>query len=156
MADVERIYLDTNIFIAAFEARTELSATLRKLLSGASPLKDARFTTSEMTLAELLVLPFRRNDADQVTLYSTMFASGSWLAVQPVSREIFIRAADVRARTPSLKLPDAVHLATASSSGCTHLLTADTGMKQRGYDLPFTILRPDEPTLTSLIESLSA
>jgi hypothetical protein len=29
-------------------------------------------------------------------------------------------------------------------------------MKQRGYDLPFTILCPDEPTLTSLIESLSA
>jgi predicted nucleic acid-binding protein len=152
MEGVGLIYLDANIFIATFEVRSNLSAALRELLSKATKLERARFVTSEMTLAELLVLPFRQNDAEKVRLYSAMFAPNLWLDVHPVSREILMRAASFRANTTSLKLPDAVHLATAVRAGCTHMLTADRGIRSSGRPV---ILRPDESTLTSLIESLS-
>ncbi len=46
------------------------------------------------------------------------------LQVVPVSREILVAAA--RRRTASrLKLPDAIHAATAVQSGCSHLVTND-------------------------------
>jgi predicted nucleic acid-binding protein len=156
MGGVGRIYLDTNIFISAFEMKSEVSQSLLDLLSQAKVLSNPRFVTSEMTLAELLVLPLRTNDVAQITLYSVTIAPSAWLDVQPVSREILVRAAGLRASVPSRRLPDAVHLATAMSVGCTHLLTLDKGIRpQAGEILPLTVLNPDEPTLTSLIESLA-
>jgi predicted nucleic acid-binding protein len=157
MEGVGRIYLDTNIFITAFETGTEVSGKLVTLLSTARISPSPRFVTSEMTLAELLVRPFRNNDAGQIALYSPTIASSPWLDAQPVSRDIFISAAGLRASVPSRKLPDAVHLSTAIIAGCTHVLTADKGLgPQTTEDLPIGVLRPDEPTLNALIERLSA
>lgn len=156
MQGVGRIYLDTNIFIAAFEGKTEISGKILALLSGATTAFGPKFVTSEMTLAELLVLPLRRNDRVHVTFYSNMFAPNPWLDVKPATREIFLRAADLRARVPSRKLPDAVHLATSILSNCTHLLTSDKGFgPQPTEHLPVATLYPDEPTLNALIERSS-
>jgi predicted nucleic acid-binding protein len=157
MEDIGPIYLDTNVFITAFEARTEVSKQLLKLFSAASIPQGRRFLTSEMTLAELLVLPLRNEDSARVTLYSTMIGANNWLDVQPVAREVLVRSAGLRAAVPSRKLPDAIHLATAILSGCTHLLSQDSGIGPKsGEQLALTVLRPDEPTLTELIERLSA
>jgi len=62
-------------------------------------------------------------------------------------------------------LPDAIHLSTAIGTGCTHILTDDRGIKDEyrlryrqdgfaGETAPLTVIRPDEPTLTSLLQSL--
>ena len=156
MEGVGRIYLDTNVFIAAFEAKTSISENLIALFASATMQKAKRFVTSELTLAELLVLLLRNDDTAHVKLYSTLFASSAWLDVQPLTREVCVRSAGLRASMPR-KLSDSLHLATSLVSGCTHLLSQDNGIGPRvGEQLPITALRPDEPTLTSLIESLSA
>ncbi|MBW6423563.1 PIN domain-containing protein [Rhizobium sp. XQZ8] len=156
MEGVDRIYLDTNIFIAAFETNDNLSENLLELVSIATRQSQPRFVTSEMTLAELLVVPFRRNDTRLITLYGRILTTSPWLDVQPATRAIFSTAATLRAAVPSRKLPDAVHLATAILSGCTHLLSSDKGIAPQSHeDISIRVLRPDEPTLTSLLESLA-
>jgi predicted nucleic acid-binding protein len=155
MKGIGRVYLDTNIFIGAFETEGELANLTASLLSRAADRFPQGFVTSEITLAELLVLPFRRNDAALVKHYSGLLSSAVHIDVPPVSRDILLKSARLRSDMPALKLPDAVHLATAALSGCTHVLTADKGMRlSTQVDYPL-ILRPDEQTLTHLLESLA-
>jgi predicted nucleic acid-binding protein len=156
MQSVGSIYLDTNVFIAAFEQESALAEMAAGLISGTTLPHLGGVVTTEMTLAELLVVPFRRADNTLVAFYTRLLSSEGTVDLRPASRETFLMAARLRSETPALKLPDAVHLATAMLSGCTHMLTADQGIKPSGREDYPTILRPDEPTLTSLIESLSA
>ena len=46
----------------------------------------------------------------------------------PVSRDVLVAAARLRAET-NMKLPDAIHAATAQLTGCTQFLTNDTHIK---------------------------
>lgn len=125
MALPGRLYLDTNIFIYAFEGSAEPAALLRQLLL--SPQRDGRpqLVTSEFTLAEALVHPYRRSDAARIELYENWTASNAYVEVGPVDRAVLRGAAALRADHAALKLPDAIHIATAILGGCPYLLTAD-------------------------------
>ena len=57
-----------------------------------------------------------------------MLQSGDALRLVPVSRPILIDAAALRAKHSALKLPDAIHVATARASGCEVLLTNDRAL----------------------------
>jgi predicted nucleic acid-binding protein len=47
------------------------------------------------------------------------------LVLVPVDRFLWIDAATLRARTPALKLPDAVHAASALATGARDFITND-------------------------------
>lgn len=153
-----RIYLDTNIFIAAFEQRDPLSDQLGRLFKAGSNRKTRTFVTSELTLSELLVVPLRDGNRTLTSYYVTVLQANDWMHVSPVSRSVLVSAAQLRAGRQGLKLPDAIHLATAEAEGCTHFLTEDHGLILAASSKPpaLRMQKPDEPTLTSLIESLSA
>ncbi len=156
MEGIGRIYIDANVFIAAFETTGNLADKAARLLSEVAVALPQKLVTSELTLAELLVLPMRTSNYTLVNLYSGLLVSNSRLDVRPATRDILIKAAELRAQTPSRKLPDAVHVATAIQSGCTYILSADKGIGSPPVDaMSLIVLRPDEPTLSSLIESLS-
>ena len=155
MEDVGRIYIDTNIFIAGFETRSDLAERIAMLFSSALIQTPPRFVTSELTLAELLVRPYRNHDAVLIDLYDSLISSSPWLEVWSVTREVLAAAASRRAGDSSRKLPDAVHIATAGLAGCSHLLSADKGIgPAQGESLPFSRLQPDRQTIEKLIESL--
>jgi predicted nucleic acid-binding protein len=84
--------------------------------------------------------------------------TNEWLQVIPVTKSVLKGAAWLRSLSISLKLPDAIHLATAMDARCTDVLTDDLalGKLQLPADIAIAVLRPDEPTLTELIERLSA
>ncbi|MBY5652961.1 PIN domain-containing protein [Rhizobium leguminosarum] len=165
MQGVSRIYLDTNIFIMAFERRDETSDRLAQLLAAGDADAEPRFVTSELTLSELLVTPYRQNDDSLIDAYEGLILTSSWLEVLPIVPPTLRYAAVLRSQYGSLKLPDAIHLSTAIGANCSHILTDDRGIKDE-YRLthqrygrtaearPLTILRPDEPTLSSLLKSL--
>ncbi|MDB9528258.1 PIN domain-containing protein [Oscillatoria sp. CS-180] len=67
--------------------------------------------TSKLTLAEVLVKPMQRDDAEQQVICKQFVRSTKHLAVVPVNRSILIDAAQARAKT-QLELPDAIHVAT--------------------------------------------
>lgn len=73
--------------------------------------------------AEILVGPLRRGRAAVEKLEG--FVSDFGMRIEPLSGEIARRAAVLRARTGSLRLPDAFVLATADILRAEAVLTAD-------------------------------
>lgn len=122
------IYLDTNTWIYALEGysafRSELTLLFEQMQAG-----TLTGITSELTLAELLVKPCRDRDLAQQSRYKKAIANRKNFFIMPVLRDLLIDAADVRAKT-QLKLPDAIHVATALRTNCTTLLTNDRQIKK--------------------------
>ncbi|MBW8321404.1 MAG: type II toxin-antitoxin system VapC family toxin [Arenimonas sp.] len=153
-----RIYLDTNIFIAAFERRDAVSDRLGDLFSTGLDRSDKMFVTSELTISELLVVPLRDGRRALVGYYSDVLSENEWLHAYPVAKAVFVSAAGLRAERRGLRLPDAIHLATALATGCSHFMTEDSSLAVAGETAvpALRMLRPDEPTLKSLLESLQS
>ncbi len=127
----DRIYLDVNIWIYALEGYQPFLLSLSSLFQA---IDQGLLTglTSELSLAEALVKPMQNQNLIQQDVYKQAIANNRNLIVAPVSREVLIAAAQLRANTPTLKLPDAIHAATAQFYDCTTFLTND----QRFQTLP--------------------
>jgi predicted nucleic acid-binding protein len=167
MIAVERVYLDTNVFIMLSEKTHRLQQLLVELIAAQPISKSPMFGTSELTLSELLVKPHQTGDDRLIHSYESLILNSEWLHVRPVDRAVLYCAAVLRAQYRHLKLPDAIHVSSAIGQGCSHFLSDDHGIKDQ-FDVvhrrqggsrfapSLTVLRPDEPTLTSLIESICA
>jgi len=118
------VYLDTNVFVYALNAFPPFVEPLAELLRGVDD-GSVRAATSQLTLMESLVLPFRNRDAHQEDRCRMILRPRSGLQLLPVSLGILETAARLRAESPSLRTPDAIHLATALQAGCEALLTND-------------------------------
>lgn len=134
----DRIYLDVNIWIYALEQHPIFSQPLTELFQQVDQ-KVLTVVTSELSLAEALVKPMRDQDTARQTTYRQFLSSRPNLRVIPVQRAILIEAARQRATNNSLKLPDAIHAATAVILKCTTLLTNDQTFKSVS-SLPVVIL----------------
>jgi uncharacterized protein len=134
MPQVTRVYVDSNVFIHLFERSDELSDQLGELFLAEHPRAEPFLTTSELTVAELLVGPMRREDDRLIQIYENWSRSNDYVSVGPVSLGVLMSAARLRARNTSLKLPDAIHLSTAMHFRCSHFLTADKRLSGR-YEL---------------------
>lgn len=119
----DRIYLDTNIWIYALEGFPAFVQDLTMLFQ-AIDQGTLTAVTSELSLAEVLVKPIQNQNTNQQVIYKQAISSTQDLSVVPVGREVLITAAQLRATT-SIKLPDAVHAATAIASQCSTFLTND-------------------------------
>jgi predicted nucleic acid-binding protein len=121
---VPRVYLDANVFIAAFEHAGASSDHAWWLIRA---IEDGEIfaATSELTLAEILVKPLERGQADLADGYGKMLVSGSHFEVMPVQRDILIEAASIRARRNAIRLPDALHVATAKALACGFFISND-------------------------------
>lgn len=129
-----RIYLDANVLIGMVERVEDLTlgqlALLKELDAG-----TLLGVTSELSLAEVMVVPLARNDDELCRAYLGLLRPHGALDVVPVSRETLLEAARLRSVT-KMKLPDAIHVATAAMSGATAFVSAD-----RGIRLPRTMRR---------------
>jgi predicted nucleic acid-binding protein len=122
-----QVYLDSNIFIALAEGMTSVQALLVEILDGA----DAghwRIVTSDLTLAEVLIRPLRLQQATLVQHYEELLGSREGLRMHPVDREILRKAAALAAQG-NMKLPDAIHAATAQQCLCQFLITEDKRLR---------------------------
>ncbi|MBC2771284.1 PIN domain-containing protein [Rhizobium sp. AQ_MP] len=162
MPQRHQLYLDTNAAILLIEGEGILREMLRDLTDRASSRPSAILATSALTVSELLVKPLRQNDTRLIEVYRAWGSGLPWLQIVPVSNGILDIAAQLRARRGGLKLPDAIHVASALAIGTTHFLTDDQGIANsvtvRTWEEPylFEVCRLDAPSLTSLIESLTA
>jgi hypothetical protein len=84
--------------------------------------------TSELALAECLAHPFAANDTSLASAYERFLGSDTSLELIPLDRHILIAAAHICALT-KMKLPAAVHAASAMSRGATVFLTGDRRIK---------------------------
>lgn len=158
-----RIYLDSNIIISAFGSDADYDVTehILEIIEAASGTASPPFIISELALAEVLVRPLRSNASEEILRMQGILSPSQWLAVVPVDRDILWSAAQLRAYHTHLRLPDAIHVATAIASRCSHLLTADQGLRAQ-YELPdgglsrTSVIRPEPKTLADIATWLRA
>ena len=123
----QRVYLDANIFIYALEGHVRYAAVLTDLF-GAIDRGEVQAVTSELTLAEVLVKPFADAHTERQAAYQRALRSVGSRTVMPIDRTVLIEAARLRA-TSALRLPDAIHVATARLSGCRTLISNDQRLR---------------------------
>ena len=114
------VYLDANILIRMTEGTQEERAAVGQTLS---KYVEARvvFVTSELSFTEVLVHPLRQKNDEQMERYERLLTE--FVTPSPVSCEVLLTAAKLRAETPALRTPDAIHVATALLGKASVFLT---------------------------------
>ncbi|MFG1348061.1 type II toxin-antitoxin system VapC family toxin [Xanthobacter autotrophicus] len=145
-----RLYFDANTIIQIVEAQAFVADDFRDAAVSASGV-GTTILTSELTLAEVLVKPLREQDFKLIVAYNNLLAGGaaSQIRTIPITREILGLAARVRNKRMSVKLPDAIHIATAEFSGCDAVVTAD---KRWGGATEIKLTDPNEIDLAAFIK----
>jgi len=115
------------VFIYAVEAVADHAAAIEALFERIGEGAIIAFT-SELTLAEALAKPFEMGRDDIARVYEAMLTPSAWLSVLPVERTILIEAARLQSQL-TLRLPDAIHVATAVAAGCSTLLSNDRRLR---------------------------
>ena len=128
-----KVYLDANFFIYVLEAVEPWTRSAREVL-GALDRGDLRAVTSELSLAECLVKPLGLGRSEIAEAYLEFLKDRRSLTVRPITREILIEAARLRGLS-RIKLPDAIHAATALQMGCSSFLTNDDRLKIEGIEV---------------------
>jgi predicted nucleic acid-binding protein len=124
----KRVCLDTNVFIYALNGLPRYTSLLGELFD-AIEAGSITGVASELALGELLVIPFRHDDADEERRCRGIFHTAPGIGLQPVSMAVLEGAARLRAALPAIRTPDAIHAATAQLAGCHVLLTNDARLK---------------------------
>ena len=130
MAPTPRIYIDSNIFIEAFEGESATKPDVLRLFHLFEQQHSPIAWTSEFTLAEVLG---RQGDFDdwatQKAVYLGVLTRKTFIALLPVSLDRLQQAADLRRsarlQKRSLRLPDAIHVASAQAMRCDVFLSGD-------------------------------
>lgn len=122
-----RVYLDTNVFIYGVEGFEQFEDEIDALFS-AVDCGDIEAVTSELTRAEALVKPFREGNTTLQQIYQEVLQNRASFHLVPVARSLLVESARLRAST-GLRLPDAIHLASAREMECGTLVTNDDGFK---------------------------
>jgi predicted nucleic acid-binding protein len=143
------IYLDTNAFVYAVQAGEDVSAPMLHFLSEMARLKRKPIT-SELTLAEVLC----KKDLTPTlqAIYVDLLVESEAVQLEPVTRKILLASAEMRRCGASLKLQDAIHVATANSAGCKFILTNDVGF--RAPPDAMIVLRPTHDNIARVLGSL--
>ena len=124
------VYLDTNVFVYFVEDIAPHAGSARELFENADAGNVTLFT-SILTLAELLVQPLRAGHVELAGIYRRLLLEPrAGLRVVALDASILEGAAGLRAGSASLRLPDALHLATARDTGCNAVVTNDARWKR--------------------------
>lgn len=121
-----KVYVDSNIIIYIVEREPRYYTSLASLLAAAAQ-GQLQIVTSEISILECLVLPLRLGNQAMVNAYLQMFSQTDLVAV-PVSRDVMIEAAVLRAQHVALRTPDAIHWATAKVEQADRLITNDQNL----------------------------
>jgi predicted nucleic acid-binding protein len=147
------VYFDTNPFIYCFESTPEFAALFRPLMEVLKENPGAA-VTSELVLGELLA-PRRDGKGlpghTRKRLYLDLLVWNKFFDLRPVTRDILIETADLRAFV-SLKLPDAIHMVTAIHAGCRYFLSSDGDVRKGPRDLER--VAPDAAGIETLLRAL--
>jgi len=139
---VQRLYVDTAPLIYYVEENSAYVEMMRKIVRTIDET-DLVAYSSVLTLAEVLVMPFREGDQRLIRAYQEILIAGDDYELVAVTPEIAVTAAETRARY-GLGTPDSLHVATAIATHFDAMLTNDSDMK-RISELSILMLDDLEP-----------
>ncbi|MGH9825282.1 MAG: type II toxin-antitoxin system VapC family toxin [Blastocatellia bacterium] len=131
-----RVYLDSCVIIYLVEEHATFAPLLEGYLQNRSEMALACSALSEL---ECLVMPLRNGNKPLIDKFHSWFAQSESL---PIDREVFHRAARLRARHSRLKTPDAIHLAAALHHGCEEFWTNDDRLNVIAPQVVRNVLAP--------------
>jgi predicted nucleic acid-binding protein len=147
------VYFDTNPFMYAFEGDAAVAEPVQSLLR-ALQTRPHCGVTSELTLAELLAPVWREGTMPLETrrkIYLDLLVGNRFFSLRPITRDILVETASLRS-VFRLKLPDAIHLVTASQAGCQFFLSNDGDIK--GTPDGLTRIVPDADGIQRVLEAI--
>lgn len=118
------VYLDTCLVIYLVENHTVFAPIIERHILHTDVTK---FAISPLVKAEALVLPFRKNNNLLIEKYQDFFSN---IEMLPMAEIIFTQSAQLRAKYPHLKTPDALHLSTAQYHNCSAFWTCDARLQR--------------------------
>ena len=119
-----KVCLDTNCVIYLVEMNPVWAPRLMARLTAARAAGDA-LAVSDLARSECLIGPLRTGDAETLADYQRFFSSPA-VEMLPLTPAVCERAAEIRVASGlKIKLPDALHLASALEHGCGLFLTND-------------------------------
>lgn len=124
----KKIFIDTNPLIYLVGGQEPYHSKVLKFLSDCID-EDAEFYTSTITDAEFLVKPLVDNNIEQVEKYKTCLKQLDFLK-NFISEQVAVKAAQIRAKYQTIKLADALQLASSIDCNCDVFLTNDKQLKQ--------------------------
>ncbi|GIV17883.1 MAG: hypothetical protein KatS3mg022_3318 [Armatimonadota bacterium] len=114
VAEGTTIYLDANVPVYVVESHYRYRPALEPLLQQAQNSR-IQLITSHISVLECLIMPMRGSNHALIEYRQALMASD--LVLVPISLEVLIEAASLRAKHLSLRTPDAIHWATMRTQG---------------------------------------
>lgn len=124
----QKIYLDTNLYIAFFEGVVDVSEKIEGLILD-SIEKGMMIVASPLIITELLIAPLREKEDELSEVYKNLKNYIGNLVFVDFSLKISKTAAYLRAKY-NLATPDCIHLATAIEGGAKIFYTGDKRIKK--------------------------
>src|SRR5688500_415037 len=90
-----KVYIDTNVFLAAYESAGIRSDHAFWILSAIED-EEIYAVTSELTLAEILPGPIEEGNVELADAYQQVLTTGRNMEVRAVTREMLIASASLR------------------------------------------------------------
>lgn len=119
-----KVCLDANCVIYLVEMNPLWAPKLVTRLAASKAAGDT-LAVSDLARAECLIGPIRAGDAASLADYQRFFSSPA-VEMLPLTPAVCERAAEIRVASGlKIKLPDALHLASALEHGCDLFLTND-------------------------------
>lgn len=137
LQSTQRLYLDTAPLIYYFEEYPSYISKMDRIFDLIGTSRVATFSAVHI-LTEVMVKPLQTGNHELAQEYRDILVNSDAYTLVPVTLPIAESAAVLRARY-NLRTPDALHVATAISTGCDALLTNDAGLK-RVQELPILVL----------------
>lgn len=125
------VAIDSNVFIGALSTKEEHSSNAQQLIRDVASGKHKAIASS-IVYGEIYSVSVSSQQLDLEGFFSHI----SNLATIPASDSICIRAGELRLKFgPKLKLPDAIHLATALSDNANLFITNDEKLAKVSQEL---------------------
>ena len=114
------VVLDASVVIAFLDSNDAHHA---EAVAAVAAARDDEIVLPASAYAEVLVGPYRRGSSAVRRVEE--FVADLGMRIEPLTREIASRAAQMRAKAASVRLPDALVLATGDALRAARVLTAD-------------------------------
>ncbi len=124
----KRVYVDTNILIYLFEGFPEYRHIIQEIADCIDNGEIILFT-GEITIAEIMVMPFKKNDKNLIRLYTEALKNKDFITLIPTTQEVYLKTAFLRATFSKMKTPDSIQVASAIEGNTEIFITNDTGIK---------------------------
>ena len=133
------IALDTNIFIYALERQDTSGDQARNLLRGIEREKS-KGSISSIVFEEFFIKVYKSNLKQKIPYLIDYLTLKGLFNVIDVTQKVALLAANLRAKYPSLRAPDALHLASALEARASVFITSDKKLPRKVGKLTVKVL----------------